>query len=194
MEIFYNIEDIPAIDRSVVAVGAFDGVHRGHQRVLGFLRDEAANHNAKSVVLTFNPHPRTVLHNTDSFFLINTMEENIGLIEQQGIDIAVVQPFTKEFSQISYNDFINDTIIGKLHAAALVMGPNHSLGYNRDGNHNKLKSSHFKNLKIIEIPEEMYNTAGVHSALIRKLISKKDWDNVDMLLGYEYKHKEKQPQ
>lgn len=190
MKIFKGLDNIPEFEGSVVAIGAFDGVHLGHKRILQFLREESAKINATNIIVTFDPHPKTILSNDDNFFTINTLNENLRLFEQQNIDIVIILPFTEEFSKISYQDFLNDIIINKLHAKALIMGPNHSIGHNREGNHNNLNNNTLtKKLNIIEIPEELHNNAGVHSALIRKHIKLKEWDRVDELLGYNYNHK-----
>lgn len=191
MQIFNGTDNLPGFENPVVAVGAFDGVHLGHVRILRFLCEQAEQVGGTSVVLTFNPHPRTVLHPEADFFTINTLEDNLHLIEKQGVDVAIVQPFTKDFSEITYRQFICDVIMGKLCAHTLVMGPNHAFGHHREGHHDNIKAyccDH--NLQVVDIPEEMWHSAGVHSAVIRDHIRRHDWETVNAMLGYPYKQQE----
>ena len=103
-----------------------------------------------------------------------------------------MQTFDKKFSQKSFQEFVSEIIIGKLNAKTIVMGPNHAIGHNREGNHNKIKEFCCDSgLNVVEIPEEMYRNSGVHSANIRKLIENERWNEVDAMLGYNYKHKTK---
>ncbi len=188
MLVFNSVERLPVWDNPVVAVGAFDGVHLGHARILQFLREQAARVGGTSVVMTFSPHPRTVLHPDADFFTINPLEKNLKLIEKQGIDAAVVIPFTLEFSQMTYQQFIENVILGTLHAHTLVMGPNHAFGHQREGHHDNIKEfCRQHELQVVDIPEEMWHSAGVHSAVIREHIRQRDWQTVDAMLGYEYK-------
>ena len=190
MQIFKGIDNLPNWEKPVVAVGAFDGVHLGHVRILSFLREQAAKVGGTSVVMTFDPHPRTVLHPHSDFFAINSLEDNLQLIDKQGIDVAVVQPFTVEFSQKSYQQFIQEVIMDTLHAHTLVMGPNHAFGHQREGHHDNIKEfCRDHNLQVVDIPEEMWHSAGVHSSVIREHIRQKDWETVNAMLGYEYRLK-----
>ena len=188
MFVYKGIENLPRFKNPVLAVGAFDGVHLGHVRILQFLCKQAAQVGGVSMVLTFNPHPRTILHSDDGFFTINSLEENLYLIEKQGIDVTVIQPFTEAFSQMDYQRFIREVILDKLHAHTLVMGPNHAFGHHREGHHDNIKAFCAEHgLQVVDIPEEMWHSAGVHSAIIRDHIRKKDWETVDAMLGYEYR-------
>ena len=187
MLIFNGTDNLPGWKSPVVAVGAFDGVHLGHIRILRFLREQAERIGGTSVVLTFDPHPRTVLQPDSDFFTINSLEQNLQLIGQQGIDATVVLPFTEALSRMSYQQFIQNVIMGTLHAHTLVMGPNHAFGHRREGHHDNIKEyCKDHNLQVVDIPEEMWHSAGVHSALIRDHIRQKDWETVNAMLGYEY--------
>ena len=188
MLIYKGIENLPSWENPVVAVGAFDGVHLGHVRILRFLCEQAEQVGGTSVVLTFDPHPRTVLHPDSSFFTINSLAENLKLIEKQGVDATVVLPFSLDFSRMTYQQFIQKIIMGTLHAHTLVMGPNHAFGHQREGHHDNIKAFCAEHgLQVVDIPEEMWHSAGVHSAVIREHILKKDWETVDAMLGYEYR-------
>lgn len=187
MIVFDGIDSLLKLEKPVVAVGAFDGVHLGHVRILRFLREQAERIGGVSVVLTFNPHPRTVLNPDSDFFTINPLEKNLKLIEEQGIEAVVVQPFTKEFSEMTYQQFIDKVIIGAMHTHTLVMGPNHAFGRHREGHHDNIKEyCRDHDLQVVDIPEEMWHSAGVHSAVIREHIRRQDWETVNAMLGYDY--------
>ena len=96
MQIFNGTDNLPGFGNPVVAVGAFDGVHLGHVRILRFLREQAEQVSGTSVVMTFDPHPRSVLRPDSDFFPINSLEQNLHLIDKQGVDVAIVLPFTTE--------------------------------------------------------------------------------------------------
>lgn len=187
MRIFRGFEDIVPLTRPVVAIGSFDGVHLGHQRILRYLCDTAASHQGQSVVVTFAPHPQQLLNPDSDFFLINDLERNLELIADQGVDVAVVIPFTRDFSQITYVEFIERYLIGSLHASMLVMGPNHALGHNREGDRSRIEAvCQRHHVKVVDIPEFLVNDAEVHSSTIRKMIQSQQFDKVDEMLGYHY--------
>ena len=187
MQVYRGLDDSILLSRPVAAVGSFDGVHLGHCQILRYLVAYAREHSMQSVVVTFDPHPRTVLHPASDFFTINTLEENLHLIEQQGIDATIIQPFTVDFSKRTYRQFIQEVIVGALHAHTLVMGPNHAFGHRRAGHHDNIKEyCRERGLEVVEIPEEMWHSAGVHSAVIRDHIRQRDWPTVNAMLGYEY--------
>lgn len=187
MQVFNGIDHLPVLDNPVVAVGAFDGVHLGHARILQFLTQQAAQVRGTSVVVTFDPHPRTVLQPDSDFFTINKLSDNLELIERQGVDAVVVLPFTEAFSQMTYQQFVEEVLIGKIHAHIIVMGPNHAFGHHREGTHDNIKdfcANH--GLQVVDIPEEMWHSCGVHSSAIRQHILQKDWNTVNAMLGYPY--------
>ena len=96
-------------------MGSFDGVHLGHRRIFEYMREAAERLDGETVVVTFDPHPQQVLHPEREFFTINTLEENAGLIGAEGIGSMVVLPFTKAFSQLSFQDFLFDVpIVAKM--------------------------------------------------------------------------------
>lgn len=187
MQVFRGFENVKSLTRPVVAIGSFDGVHLGHQRILRYLCDTAAQHQGQSVVVTFNPHPQQVLNPDSDFFLINDLESNLNRIADQGVDVAVVVPFTRDFSKITYVEFIERYLIGILHASTLVMGPNHAMGHNREGDRSKIEAvCQQHHVEVVDIPEFMLHDAQVHSSKIRKLIQNRQFDAVDDMLGYHY--------
>lgn len=187
MRIFNNIETLPRLKNPVVTVGSFDGVHLGHQQILTYLKDAAAKYDGESVVITFHPHPQQVLHPNNDFFLINTAEENAKLIEQQGIDNLIIINFTLQFSQLTFDQFLN-LLIEKIGMRALVMGPNHNFGKNREGNSSSMREICKKNsIEIIQIPEFVIEENKVRSSKIREHLINKEFEQAEQLLGHPLK-------
>lgn len=184
MKILNDLNAIPPLKNPVVTMGSFDGVHLGHRQLFAQVRKEAKRIDGVSVAITFNPHPQAVLHPNTDFFQIYSLEENAQLIENEGIDFLLVIPFTKEFSQISSEDFFKDVIVEKLGAKVMVMGPNHSFGHNRSGRRETIDVlCKANNVTLVEVPELVVQGVKVHSAHIRKLIANNNWDIAADLLG-----------
>lgn len=187
MNIYRNIEQLPAFRNAVVTVGSFDGVHLGHRRIFEYVREAAERLDGESVVITFDPHPQTVLHPERDFFTLNTLEENAALIGAEGIDNMVVLPFTKEFSQLSFQDFLN-FLIKKIGIRAIVMGPDHNFGKGREGNRETMREICAKNsIEIIIIPELIMEENKVRSSKIRQYIENKQFAEAEKLLGHPWK-------
>jgi len=139
MKIYRNIEDFIPVDNAVVTIGTFDGVHIGHQKILSNLVESAREINGETVLLTFFPHPRMILHpEDDSLRLISTIEEKAHKLAACGIDHLIITPFTKEFSQQSPEDYIRDVLVSKIGTKKIVIGYDHHFGKDRTGSLNDL--------------------------------------------------------
>ena len=187
MNIYRDTEQLPAFRNAVVTVGSFDGVHLGHRRIFEYMREAAERLHGESVVITFDPHPQTVLHPEREFFTLNTLEENAALIGAAGIDNMVVLTFTKAFSQLSFQDFLN-FLIKKIGIKAIVMGPDHNFGKGREGNRETMREICVKNsIEIIIIPELIMEENKVRSSKIRQYIENKQFAEAEKLLGHPWK-------
>ena len=112
MKIYHTLEDFTRLSYGVVTSGTFDGVHVGHQKILQRLNEIAARNNGETVVISFWPHPRLILKPEEPFMkLLNTFEEKAELLRQQGIHHLIRIPFTREFSQISSQEFITKILV-----------------------------------------------------------------------------------
>ena len=100
MKSYNSLEEFKVNFKTIVTIGTFDGVHLGHRYIINHLKKIAKREGGESVLLTFDPHPRSVLFKNQSIKLINTLDEKINLLEQLGLDHLVVYPFTKSFSKI----------------------------------------------------------------------------------------------
>jgi riboflavin kinase / FMN adenylyltransferase len=188
MQVHYNLENFTKIPFAVVTSGTFDGVHLGHQKILSRLKDIANTRGGESVIITFFPHPRMVLFNdSQNLKLLNTISEKIQLLEQFGIDHLVIIPFTREFSEIDSNSFIQNILIDKIGAKVLVIGYDHRFGKNREGSFTYLQENASKyGFEVIEIPRHDIENLGISSSKIRQAIQEGNVEQATILLGGYY--------
>jgi riboflavin kinase/FMN adenylyltransferase len=119
--------------RSVVTIGVFDGVHRGHQEIIGHAVKRARELGVQAVVVTFDPHPSEVVRPGSHPPVLTEPAHKAELIEQLGVDVLCVVPFTLEFSRLSAEAFVHDVLVADLHAAAVVVGENFRFGHKAAG-------------------------------------------------------------
>ncbi len=188
MNIFFNLDDLPAFQKTVITIGAFDGVHAGHQKIVKRVHHLAKEQAAESVVITFHPHPREVIYPKDtSLELLTTLEEKFPYFEREGIDHVVVVPFTIEFSQMSPREYVEKFLIGNFHPASIVIGYDHRFGLNRAGNVDLLKEYERKGLfTVVEIAKHETREIVISSTKIRNAISNADIKLANQLLGHAY--------
>jgi riboflavin kinase/FMN adenylyltransferase len=130
MQVFRSLEfDTQTLEKTIIAIGNFDGVHRGHQAIIEKVRDRARHLDAKSVAVTFDPHPVRVLRPDLAPKLITPLETRLELLAQTGLDATVVIPFTKEFSQLSAHDFASQVLVQSLKAVEIHEGDNFRFGH-----------------------------------------------------------------
>jgi len=136
MKVIRGLEDIPQeFKDAYVTIGNFDGVHLGHIPILKKIIEEAHGENRKALVITFDPHPKKVLHpDIKPFYLITTLEEKIQLLEDVGIDGVILIPFSLEFSKISAEAFVNQILWYTLRIRKIFVGHDYSFGKNKVGN------------------------------------------------------------
>lgn len=188
MKIYHGLSDFVRLNHAVVTSGTFDGVHLGHQKILSRLREIAQKENGETVVLTFWPHPRLVLHPEDtSLKLLNTFEEKAGLLKAQGIEHLLRIPFTKEFSQLTSEEFIFKILVQTIGTKKLVIGYDHHFGKNREGSFEQLKLDGPKyGFQVEEIPRQDVDHVGVSSTRIRKALEEGDIETANHFLGHSY--------
>jgi riboflavin kinase/FMN adenylyltransferase len=188
MKIYHGIEDFARLHYAVVTSGTFDGVHIGHQKILTRLREAATKNNGETVVITFWPHPRLVLHPEDtSLRLLNTFEEKAELLKAQGIQHLVRIPFTKEFSQLTSHQFIKQILVETIGTKTLVIGHDHHFGKNREGSFEQLIVNGPKyGFDVEEIPRQDVDHVGVSSTKIRTALEAGDIDTANHFLGSHY--------
>src|SRR5678815_1463535 len=120
MQVHRDLDQLPSFNNAVITIGTFDGVHAGHRKIIDALVLEARAAEGESVIITFHPHPRKIVHPDAHLQLINTLEEKIELLHASGIDHLVVVPFTREFSEIPADDYIADFLIKKFKPHTII--------------------------------------------------------------------------
>jgi riboflavin kinase / FMN adenylyltransferase len=188
MKIYHGLEDFVKLNYAVVTSGTFDGVHVGHQKILRRLQEIAQTCGGETVVITFWPHPRLVLHPEDTTLkLLNTFEEKAEYLRELGINHLIRIPFTKEFSQLSGEDFIHSILVDTIGTKKLVIGYDHHFGKNREGSFEQLKANAPRyGFEVEEIPKLEVDHLGVSSTLIRKALEEGNVDIATPLLGKPY--------
>ena len=193
MHIIRDPADFPHLAHAVVTSGTFDGVHRGHQRILRRLRQVADAVGGPAVVITYWPHPRLVLGPPPSHSellelqLLNTLDERIERLAGLGVDYLLVMPFTREFAQWTSEEYIQELLIKTVGAKHLVIGYDHRFGKNREGGFEYLSQHAARyGFTVEEIPRQDVDAIGVSSTRIRRALRGGDVATATSYLGYEY--------
>ena len=180
MTLIRGFEALPALQAPVVTLGSYDGVDLGHRALIDALVGEAQRIGGESVVVTFEPHPRIALGDSEALQLLTPLEEKAALLTQMGVDYLLVIPFDKAFSVLSGEEFIQCWLVERLGLHTLVMGYNHRLG------HNHLGATEIEALGVRVIKVEECSLAGAHisSTAIRRLIAQGRMREAEALLGH----------
>ena len=187
MLVYRNTQQLPQFRNAVLTIGTFDGVHTGHQQVIAQMKKRALEVDGETVIITFDPHPRTVVRASADIRLINTLEEKIELLANKGIDHLVIIPFTEQFAQLTAEDYISQFLIRYFHPHTLIIGYDHRFGKGRLGNYELLKrQSALYGFHLMEIPPHLLDSISVSSTRIREAIASGDMDSARNLLGYRY--------
>jgi riboflavin kinase / FMN adenylyltransferase len=185
MKIYYSLDDFTKLPNAIVTSGTFDGVHIGHQKIISRLKEVAEKTNGETVLLTFWPHPRLVLYPEETTLkLLNTFEEKAEMLKEQGINHLIRIPFTKEFSNLSSEDFILDILVNTIGTKKLVIGYDHRFGHNREGSFEELKKNGPRyGFDVEEIPRQDIDQVAVSSTKIRKALESGDISTANHFLG-----------
>ena len=187
MNIFDENSNIEKSKNTVVTIGTFDGIHRGHRKILDELLRISKEENSRNFVITFEPHPRTVVAQKFDIRLLTTLEEKKEIFENCGIENLMVINFTKEFSKLTSEEFIRKFICDKIGARHVVIGYDHKFGRNRDGNESTLRSLGEKfGFDVTQVPPIKENDVVISSTLIRNLLLNGKVEEANSYLGRNY--------
>jgi riboflavin kinase/FMN adenylyltransferase len=188
MQIFRQLAEVPQnFGPSIATIGNFDGVHRGHQWVISEVVAQARSLAARSIAITFDPHPSRVVRPESSQPLITPLDEKLELLASTGIDAVLVLPFTEEFSRMSARSFATDVLQRVLHVTELHEGENFHFGYQAKAGIDSLETLG-RELGFgvrIYTPQTIRGSA-ISSSTIRQLITKGDVSHVRALLGRSF--------
>ena len=192
MHIIHDTAGGPRPERgTVVTIGAYDGVHRGHAAVIGRVRDLAEQRDLATAVVTFDRHPASVVRPESAPLLLTDLDQKLELLEATGVDYTYVIHFDEARSKEAAEDFVRDDLVGGLDARAIVVGEDFHFGHQRRGNVELLRTMG-ADLGFEIVPLELVGTDGqpaadaadrVSSTAIRKLLRDGDLARANELLG-----------
>ncbi|MDE1191278.1 MAG: bifunctional riboflavin kinase/FAD synthetase [Arachidicoccus sp.] len=186
MRVFYELEHLPSFKNAVITIGTFDGVHRGHQKIIKQLKEEADVVNGESIIITFDPHPRKIVQQ-EPLFLLNTLSEKLHLLEECGMDNVIVVPFDKKFSSQTAEEYVKDFLVEKIHPHIIIIGYDHRFGKGRTGDYHTLEKYGAQlGFTVKEISEEVLNEISISSTRIRNALLSGDIKSANEFLGYSY--------
>ncbi len=178
----------PDVTRTVVTVGSFDGVHRGHQDVLARLVARGEERRCPTVLVTFDPHPLDVVNPAAAPHLLTVGDERMEVLAGSGIDYLAVLPFTKAMASLDAAAFVDEVLIGRFRVAHLMMGHDHAFGRNRAGNPEVLRSLGATRGFSVEVISPVTGGTGrpVSSTFIRRAVAGGDLASAEEGLGRPY--------
>ena len=184
--IFYPDDPRPATwRRPIVALGNFDGLHRGHQKIVERVCRQAREQGATAVVMTFDPHPPRIVRPDKAPPLLMTNAQRVEALRKAGVDGVAFVRFTHEMSQWEPEHFVEDVIAGWLHPAEVWVGGNFLFGRDRSGNFSLLRSLGLRyGFRAEQIDPVRYRDFVVSSTRVRRLITEGRVDEAAALLGH----------
>lgn len=172
--------------RRYIALGVFDGVHLGHQKLIKLTSDQAKKNDGISIVVTFDPHPDKIINPENNVFLLTTLEERVDLIRDLEIDVLLIMRFNKTMSKMSPEDFISKILVHNLEVKELFVGFNYKFGFQGNGNADVLtKYGRFYCFKTNVLKPILINHTVVSSTIIKDYIKLGDIEKAKELLGHE---------
>ncbi|WP_224994566.1 bifunctional riboflavin kinase/FAD synthetase [Cesiribacter sp. SM1] len=188
MKVYEGLQHFERLPYAVVTSGTFDGVHIGHQKIIKRLTDAAKQGPGESVLITYWPHPRLVLHaDSKDLKLLSTFDEKAALLADYGVEHLVKIPFTPEFSRLTSQEFIQQVLIDAIGTKKLVIGYDHRFGRNREGSFEHLMANKQQyGFEVEEIPRQDVEHVGVSSSRIRAALSEGKVEEAAAYLGRNY--------
>ena len=188
LEVYNSTNDFFSAEPVVITIGTFDGVHAGHLAVIDVLRRKAQEIGGKTALLTFQPHPRVILHpGNHGLKLLNTMEERMSLLEGAGLDFLIVEEFNLELSRLTPLEYVKNLLAEGINPSIVVIGDDHRFGRNREGDFNALKEmGKIFGFEVIALDAEYINDIRVSSTKIRDAIYNGDVEHASELLTQDF--------
>ncbi|HXI22253.1 MAG TPA: bifunctional riboflavin kinase/FAD synthetase [Pyrinomonadaceae bacterium] len=187
MRLFHGTENAEIARPTVLTLGVFDGLHLGHQLIMKTVVDRARATGAVPTVITFEPHPRAVLHPDSAPPLLQTLDQKIEAMSVLGIEQTIVIHFDQAFSQIRAKDFLRDVVVDRLQAKEVYLGRGFFFGHNREGNIELLrKISEQLDFIADEVPEVRLLGRRIGSTGIRELLLNGRVNLARRMLGRPY--------
>jgi riboflavin kinase/FMN adenylyltransferase len=187
MQIIKDIDKKNILEKSVVTIGTFDGLHEGHQEIFAQLNAKATELGLSKVVITFYPHPRTILAGDYKLKLLTPLEEKKELFKNFGIDYLFIISFSEEFSKKTYKEFFDEILIETVNVQHLVIGYDHKFGKDRSGDINSLiEYTRKNNIGMTVVGPKEIDSEIVSSTKIRNALFSGDVVVASKMLGRNY--------
>ncbi|RXR35344.1 bifunctional riboflavin kinase/FAD synthetase [Flavobacterium piscinae] len=187
MKTFQSIYDFKPINKTILTLGTFDGVHIGHRKIIEKLIQNSTSCKCESLVLTFFPHPRMVLQEKSEIKLLNTIDERIELLKQSGLDNLVIHPFDQAFSRLTAEEFVSSILVDQFNVKKIIIGYDHRFGRNRTADINDLIEFGEKYaFEVEQISAEEIDEVSVSSTKIRNALLEGNIKLANDYLGYDY--------
>ncbi len=192
MVVCNRLSEIPEISQSALTIGSFDGIHCGHLEILNRVALLSSNNKSTSVVITFDPHPKTILRPDllEEKYLITTLEKKIEIFEIHGVDCLLILPFDKNLANIEADIFLKDIIVEYFKPHDIVVGYDHHFGHNRAGDINLLNSYlEAYSYAVHQVDQLGINGVPVSSSGIRSALASENIIQANKFLGWNYELK-----
>ena len=187
MEIVEGIEQYIGDGGTCVTVGTFDGLHIGHRKIMKELVRNAKSGGLRSVVVTFDPHPRQVLAKGAVVRFVLTRQEKVEMFSTLGVDVLIIHPFSLEFAALTAKDFLVDMLCAKLNMKCLVKGFNNHFGCDRLSDLSALETLGSEHgFDVVEVEEECRGGVTASSTLVRRMIAEGRMLAAAAVLSYDY--------
>ena len=185
MKVTKDLKNAISSRPSILTLGTFDGVHKGHRKIISNLKSEAKRNNLRSIILTFFPHPRNIV-SSEIIKSISTIDEKIKIFSDLGIDELIIQKFDKSFASMDAKEFI-ELLVDNLKIKKIIVGYNHRFGKNRSADINVLKDFSLKyDFEVLEIKAFEVENIKISSTKIRDAIQQGNINLCNNYLGYNF--------
>ncbi|HSS00443.1 MAG TPA: bifunctional riboflavin kinase/FAD synthetase [Kofleriaceae bacterium] len=184
MQVVYGHRNAPAWDGAAIAIGNFDGVHAGHRALIARARELAAAHGARTVVLTFDPHPSALLAPAQAPRMLTSIKRRLELLAEAGVEAVVVEPFTRELAAVAADAFIDDIVVDALQARAIIVGYNFRYGQARAGTIDSLRAhGEAGGIEVAIVPPVTVDGEIAASTKVRGYLAAGDLAAAERILG-----------
>jgi riboflavin kinase / FMN adenylyltransferase len=188
MQIHTGLQDLPVFKNAVLTIGTYDGVHFGHQQIIRRINTIAEEIGGESIVLTFDPHPRLILHpNDETLKLISTIDEKEELLAPFGLHHLVIAAFSTAFASMDAAEYVEKILVANFHPRKIVIGYDHRFGKNRKGDIHLLRSLAARyQFEVEEIPAQTIDEISVSSTKVRSALLSGDIQTANHLLAHPF--------
>jgi riboflavin kinase / FMN adenylyltransferase len=185
LKVFQSYKEFRSNKKTIITIGTFDGVHVGHQSIIKKLTEH--NGAYESVLMTFFPHPRMVLNKHPEIKLLNTITEKSYLLEKSGLENLIIQPFDKDFAQLTALEFVKNILVDTLHIQKIIIGHDHRFGVNRSADiYDLIRFGNQFHFDVEQISAQEIKDVSVSSTKTRKALNEGQVSLANQYLGYDY--------